>query len=210
MKTKAEPTPIRKRAVQQRAEDTRAAILVEAIELFSSRGFDGVSLRTIEANAGVQRGAIAYHFTSKDGLWRCAIDQVFARFVDRLEPLEATLRDLEPAVRLRTAIAAFVRFSAEVPELSRLMVQEGKQASWRLDYIVDTYMRPRQAWLTELVGTQLDAHTFYFVIGAAKTVFDVEHECRSLFGVDPTSDEFIREHATRLADLIQSAQKRTE
>ena len=51
-------------------------------------------------------------------------------------PLESTLRDLDPVARLRMAIGAFVRFSAEMPELSRLMLQEGKQSSWRLDYIM--------------------------------------------------------------------------
>jgi AcrR family transcriptional regulator len=191
----------RKRAPQQRAEHTREALLSAAIALFSSLGYDGVSLRTLEAHAGVQRGSIAYHFESKQALWKRAIDRVFERFAAHFDPLGATLRDLDPEARLRTAITAFVRLSAEMPELNRLMVQEGKQPSWRLDYLVDTYLRPRVEALSELVGAPLDPHIYYFVIGGAATVFDVEHECRMIFDVDPTSDEFIREHAARLADL---------
>jgi AcrR family transcriptional regulator len=197
----------RKRAPQQRAEHTRAEILRAATALFTSLGFEGVSLRTIEAHAGVQRGAIAYHFESKDELWRRAIDRVFERFAEHFDPLESTLRDLDPVARLRMAIVAFVRFSAEMPELSRLMVQEGKQSSWRLDYIVDTHMRPRIDWLDELLGEPLDPHTYYIVIGASAMVFDVEFECRRAFGIDPTSDEFIRMHAARIADMILLARQ---
>ena len=200
------PTDSRqKRAPQQRAEQTRSVILAAAIELFSSLGFDGVSLRTIEAHAGVQRGAVAYHFESKDALWRQAIDVVFEKFAAHFASLDSTLRDLAPDLRIRMAITAFVRFSAEVPELSRLMVQEGKQSSWRLDYIIDKHMRPGFDRLTEIFGAPLDPHTYYFIIGASSMVFNVEYECRSVFGVDPTTDEFIRDHASRVADLILHA-----
>jgi TetR/AcrR family transcriptional regulator len=198
----------RKRAPQKRAENTRAAVLGAAIELFSSLGYEGVSLRTIEVHAGVQRGAVAYHFGTKEALWRRAIDRVFERFAAHFDPLDGTLRDLDPTARTRATIAAFVRFSAETPELNRLMVHEGKQPSWRLDYIVDTYVRPRRAWLEGVLGAPLDAHAYYAAVGAAAFVFDVEHECRRLFGVDPTGDGFIREHAARVADLLLAAMAR--
>jgi TetR/AcrR family transcriptional regulator len=207
MVTSAESRP-RIRAPQRRAEQTRASVLGAAIELFSSLGFEGVSLRTLEAHAGVQRGAVAYHFGTKDALWRAAVDRVFERFAAHFAPLESTLRDLPRDARVRAAIAAFVRFSAEMPELSRMMVQEGKQASWRLAYLVDRYIRPQLDWLRGVAGFPLDAHTFYAAVGAASVVFDVEHECRRLFGVDPTSDAFIREHAARVADLVLAAARR--
>ena len=198
-------SPRPKRATQQRAEETRRSILRAAIQLFSSLGFDGVSLRTIEAHAGVQRGAVAYHFESKDSLWRETIDFVFEKFAVHFGPLDSTLRDLEPELRIRTAITAFVRFSAEMPELNRLMVQEGKQSSWRLDYIIDTHMKPGVDRLTDMLGFEIDAHTYYLMVGASALVFSVEHECRNVFGVDPTTDEFIRDHASRVADLILQA-----
>lgn len=207
MATAAESRP-RARAPQKRAEQTRSALLEAAVELFSSLGFEGVSLRTLEAHAGVQRGAVTYHFGTKDALWRAAVDRVFERFAATFDPLEATLRDLTAEARLRAAIAAFVRFSAEVPELSRMMVQEGKHSSRRLEYIVDRYVRPQLVWLREVVGFPLDAHTYYAAIGAASVVFDVEHECRRLFGVDPTSDAFIRVHAARVADMILGSARR--
>jgi hypothetical protein len=46
------------------------------------------------------------------------------------------------------------------------------------------------------------------VIGASAMVFDVEFECRRAFGIDPTTDEFIRMHAARIVDMTFSPDKK--
>ena len=48
----------------------RDRLLAEAMRLFGERGFDAVSTREICAAAGVNPGAIHYHFGDKDGLYR--------------------------------------------------------------------------------------------------------------------------------------------
>ncbi|MBZ5497128.1 MAG: TetR family transcriptional regulator [Acidobacteriia bacterium] len=60
--------------------DTKTRILDAAERLLSERGFAATSLRGITAAAGVNLGAVNYHFRSKEAL----IHSVFAR---RLEPL---------------------------------------------------------------------------------------------------------------------------
>jgi AcrR family transcriptional regulator len=69
---------------------TKDRILDAAERLFAEHGFDGVSLRTIIAEAGVNLAAVHYHFHSKEAL----LDAVFARRVaplnqERLARLEA-------------------------------------------------------------------------------------------------------------------------
>lgn len=59
---------------------TRTLILDTAERLFGEKGVDGTSVRDITREAGVNLGAINYHFGSKDSL----IVEVFMR---RLEPL---------------------------------------------------------------------------------------------------------------------------
>lgn len=59
---------------------TKDRILDAAERLFAEHGFDGVSLRTIIAEAGVNLAAVHYHFHSKEAL----LDAVFAR---RVAPL---------------------------------------------------------------------------------------------------------------------------
>ena len=193
------------RAPQKRAEETRETLIAMAIERFSSMGYDGVSVRALESDAGVQRGAVAYHFDNKETLWKRAVDRIAERFAKQFAPLEPIIRDLDPEDGLRAGIAAFVRFSAEQPELNRLMVQEGRHDSWRLEYIVDTFVAQRRDWLKDVFGMLSDPHLYYILIGSAAFVFDVEHECRRLFDVDPTTDEFIREHAARVADMTIAA-----
>ena len=43
----------------------------------------------------------------------------------------------------RESIREFVRFSAEYPEFFWLMVDEGKNADERLDWLITTHLRPR-------------------------------------------------------------------
>ncbi|MFQ5655535.1 MAG: TetR/AcrR family transcriptional regulator [Planctomycetota bacterium] len=60
--------------------DTKDRILDAAERCFAEAGFNGTSLRTVTARAGVNLAAVHYHFGSKDGLFQA----VFCR---RLGPL---------------------------------------------------------------------------------------------------------------------------
>jgi AcrR family transcriptional regulator len=58
----------------------RDRLIVTAMALFAERGYDGVTIRDIAADAKVSIGLIKHHFGSKDGL-RDAVDAYFlARF----------------------------------------------------------------------------------------------------------------------------------
>lgn len=48
-----------------KGEETREKILLEAIDLFSTQGFDQVSLKMIGDNIGISQSAVAQHFGSK-------------------------------------------------------------------------------------------------------------------------------------------------
>jgi AcrR family transcriptional regulator len=81
----------------------RERLLREAARLFADRGVDGVPTREICAAAGVNPGAIHYHFGDKDGLYA--------------EVLRLPARDLnqqlagfdDPALGLHEAICRFLR-----------------------------------------------------------------------------------------------------
>ena len=196
---------VRQRATQQRAEETREAILEAGVELFSAQGFEGTSVRAIEIAAETKRGLVAYHFGDKEALWRAVADRVFAD----LPVVSNDVREVVQALDLRAQVTAylthFIQYSAAHPEVSRLIIQEGKAHSWRLEYLIDHYVRPRLEFFRELVGQEIDAHTLYIFIGAATLVFDVEAECENLFGFNPRNEEFVREHARRLTELMLGA-----
>lgn len=90
---------------------TRERLMRAAERLFAQRGVDGVSIRDITNDAGVNSAAIHYHFGSKAGLvqaildWRAAeVGRRRARWLARLEAAPApTLRDVVEALVVPTA-----------------------------------------------------------------------------------------------------------
>jgi AcrR family transcriptional regulator len=88
---------------------TREALMDAGEELFATFGVEGVSLRSIEAAAGVSPAVLNYHFHSKDGLLEAIItrrgETVAKRMTELLDALEArsrrpTPRDVVKAIAL--------------------------------------------------------------------------------------------------------------
>jgi TetR/AcrR family transcriptional regulator len=195
-------------ARQRQREATRERILEAAVAAFAEKGFLGASTREIARRAGTNQGLITYHFRSKDELWRAAADSIFdelgRQLTERLGALEVT----DPRERAREAIRAYVRFAAAHPELFRLMVDEGKVADDRMNWLVDVHLRPRfEAIARGMVETagfdeSLLPHAFYALAGAASLIFAVAPECRRLTGLDPETAEAVETHAEFVARLL--------
>ena len=176
--------------------------------IFSTGGFDAVSVRQLEEAAGVKRGLVAYHFGDKDQLWRAA-GQLFSALMEDFVSRVSTLVDVAPTEAARAMVRAFVRYSAAHPELNRLMMQECTSDSWRVTCIVDEHIRPMLENLAQtlpeaaqLLWGDRDAHRYYLFIGAGAFVFSAEQECQRLFGTDPRTERFVDGHARQVADLL--------
>ncbi|WP_327354429.1 ScbR family autoregulator-binding transcription factor [Streptomyces sp. NBC_01304] len=59
---------------QERAEQTRRALLHAAAEVFDEFGYAGASITRILKRAGVTAGALYFHFGSKEGLARAVMN----------------------------------------------------------------------------------------------------------------------------------------
>lgn len=104
----------RPKADRRRAPETGARILDAAEMLFSWRGFYGVSLREIAAEAGVQLALTHYHFGSKESLFSAVIERRAADHAARIEAalvdaktVEGSRRERREAI-LRALIATIV------------------------------------------------------------------------------------------------------
>ena len=197
------------RRQQQRARETRTALLQTAIGAFSTQGFESISVRQLEETAGVKRGLVAYHFGDKEQLWRAAVAQLFAALVEEFMGRVNTLVDVAPVEAARAMVRAFVRYSAAYPAVNRLMMQECTSDSWRVGCIVDEHIRPMLDALfrtlpeaAALLWGDRDPHRYYLLIGAGAFVFSAEQECLRLFATDPRREEFVERHADLVADLL--------
>src|SRR6201986_2206659 len=115
-------------------------ILRAALHAFAEHGYEGMSLRTLNAEMGLSRGTINQRFGSKEQLWYAAVDHEFRRLTDDLnaELQHRTVPD-DDLARVREGIRAFLIASVRRPELVRLMNQEGLHSTSRLDYIMTSF-----------------------------------------------------------------------
>lgn len=116
------PDETSKPAQQERAEQTRKAILQAAIREFSAHGLSGARTEAIAEAAGANKALLYYYFKSKKGLYAAAIEDVSAKVV------EDALAALDPAYSpgerlLRTALNHFDRILTQ-REFQSLLQQE--------------------------------------------------------------------------------------
>src|SRR6201985_623101 len=137
----------RKRAEQQRAIETREAILNAAIADFADRGFDGASIRAIADRLGLQHPLITYHYRTKDILWRAAAEHAFAQIRDEWDAAAQQGSDLSPLARLRQEYATLYRYTVAFPEFHRFMRQETLTNNPRLKWVAGTVIAPLLARL---------------------------------------------------------------
>jgi AcrR family transcriptional regulator len=97
------------REATPRKPNMREAILAAAEELFSTNGFNAVSVRDIAHAAGANPGSVTYHFKTKDGL----LLEIYRRHCGpmnhrRSELLEAAKRVRDLQDRLEAIVRAYV------------------------------------------------------------------------------------------------------
>jgi TetR/AcrR family transcriptional regulator len=188
----------------QQREQTRARILESALTVFSNRGFAAAGTREIAQRAGVNQGLIRYHFKTKANLWREAATLIFTEAREHIA--DRVLSNPDPDVKRlqRNLVKAYVSFVARRPELIRFMVEEGKQPSARVRWLVDTHLKPlyERFPLGQEHAASLKPHFFYAMTGAAALIFSVRPVCKRLTGLDPIEPDVIDAHADFVARLL--------
>jgi AcrR family transcriptional regulator len=99
--------------------DTPSRLVSAAITLFSQNGYDGTSVRAITAEAGVNLGAITYHFGSKEALYDAALESV-TRPILKLVGEAAGSTD-PPLLRIERLVRLFFQYLTEHPESPNLI-----------------------------------------------------------------------------------------
>ncbi|GAA1024322.1 MULTISPECIES: ScbR family autoregulator-binding transcription factor [Amycolatopsis] len=109
-------------ARQERAEQTRNAILDAAASRFDAVGFLGASLSDILAEAGVTKGALYFHFKSKEELADALINEQFTVW-DPLADIESP--GLQTVIDLTQNMGHSLRKDVRVRASIRLVIEQG-------------------------------------------------------------------------------------
>ena len=214
-KSRSRPAPRTNRAVrrpQQRSLDTRDRLVEAALETFATHGFDGATTREIAQLAGVALAALPYHFTTKEALWRAAADRIFGLLGDTFRRRLAGLEGVDLPTRLRLILRDFVRFQAAHPELHRFMIHEGVRKSPRLEWLVETHIRPIYDFVRAMIeAAQAEGtappigrpeHLHYMLIGAASSVYALAAEFELLSGSPANEEALVADHIAALERMF--------
>lgn len=197
--------PARKQ--QQRSVVTQQKLLDAAIEAFSENGFRGTSTREIADRAGVHHPLITYHFRNKDRLWRASVDRIFREFSAKLVATISEVSELDPKARAAALIRCYVNHSSSHPALHKIILQESSAPSDRLDWLIETHLRPMyEVWVKSLVELQEmgvappgDPALLYNIVRvSAGGLLALKLEVKGTTGIDLGDKERIDE----LADMI--------
>ena len=75
------------RKTKEEAEKTRARILASALSLFVKKGYERTTFTDIAARLKMTKGAVYWHFESKEALLVALVQEMLAKFQRQLEEL---------------------------------------------------------------------------------------------------------------------------
>lgn len=195
--------------------DGKERILLAALTEFAAKGFDGASTTAIARRSGVTQPLIHYHFGSKEGVWRATVDDLFARLGREFQA--AVLANPPGQGNARATFLAlireFVRFCGKYPQFPRLLYLELPVESARSAWLLGTWVRPMVTQIIALHSQFADhsgmkdlpvGHLMAILTGAAATPFALGTFMQDAYGMDPSSEKMIEQHAETLASLLEN------
>nr|WP_271209855.1 ScbR family autoregulator-binding transcription factor [Rhodococcus wratislaviensis] len=157
---------------QQRAVATRAQIVRGAAEMFDKSGFEGASLSEIIGASGMTKGALYFHFSSKEELARhiiaeqhrisiAAVEAIAAQDASALEQIVMLCHEMARQIVEDPVVRAGIRITLE------LSADDRGPAGPYLDWITAAQTLATRAIAEGDLLDTIDPPTFArFVIGA--------------------------------------------
>jgi len=96
---------------------SKDSIVAKALELFSTKGYDGTSMEDIAKAVGIKKASIYAHFPGKEQIFTAAMQSV----IDEYEAFTRTLTRMdegeEPTRKLRDLFVRYVKYSCDNPKM---------------------------------------------------------------------------------------------
>lgn len=189
--------------------DTAGRILAAGIDEFGRLGFAGASTSRIVEAAGCNVRMLYHYYSSKEGLYRAALERVYAdlRRAERMLGFE----ERDPRDGLARFVAFTFDYMLEHPEFPRMMrvenLNEGRVVR-TMPEIFDA-SRPLMTRLAGLVEAGIEQgvfrrrvapeHLYLSILGLSFVHISNQHTAAALLGLDFDAAEFL---AVRRAEAI--------
>lgn len=133
------------RRAKEEAEKTRTRILASALALFAKKGYEHTTFTDIAARLKMTKGAVYWHFASKEALLMALVDEMLEKFdrqISQLMPAEELTFPAVAAMMVKNAgqISADVKGTA----FFLLMHEQIQWSSANMDTVREDLMRNKR------------------------------------------------------------------
>jgi AcrR family transcriptional regulator len=159
--------------------ETHDRLLEAAARLFAARGFKDVTVREICRAARANVAAVNYHCRGKEGLYREVLRQAIETMQATTEAARQAGQHGSPEQKLRAYIRVFLQRTSQGRDswIHQLMMQEMADPTSALDLVFDNVIRPRLAYLSEIVAEMLDRPVQHDAV--LRCVLSIQSQCHA-------------------------------
>jgi AcrR family transcriptional regulator len=200
------PKPLARAAETDAA--TRDRLLAVGTKLFAERGFAGVTVRDVCAEANANVAAINYHFAGKEGLYMEVLRTAVRIMSGTTDEIKRVGAGRPPEEQLTTFVRTFLEriVASRDGWIHRLMLQEMREPTPGLDLVIQEVIGPRFTYLRGVVARLLDCDDLddRRVIACASSVQSqlmvvLKNPVAIKLGLPPLTTEDIPEIASHIA-----------
>jgi AcrR family transcriptional regulator len=141
-------------------KNSKEAIVQAAIELFTTKGYTGTSLRDIAKRANINIATISYYFQNKNGLLEYCLTMFFEQYLSKFEE-GFTLIDQGATVCLKHISSELLHYLSDHILLSSFVFREMSLDSQVVREIMSTYFTKEKYYLQKIFENGIAGNEFY-------------------------------------------------
>lgn len=199
---------------------SKAAVVHAALKLFNMSGYDGTSVRSIAAEAGVNVALVSYYFGGKQGLLEYLMSAFFEGYLREMETavVNHDLKDDAASVRLVAIADRLIRYQQNYFYLSCFAHREMTLDNQLVRELMSTYLMKEKYLLGTLLETivpnaKTDPLGLSFAVLQYHEMivlpFTQPQFLRHVFFLRPESRDFRRAYLKQIAGWASRFDRRT-
>ena len=191
---------------------TKSKLLEAAITVFGTQGYSGGSVRQIADLANTNIGAIKYHYSSKEQLWKDVVNHLFEKLSNFVMKDVKLWPQMSPRDRVVNSTRNYIYFCAAHPELNRIILSEtinnGDRLNWLAENHVRQFFERSMAWMAiaqdnGVYPRDISVLNLVFIAtAAAQNLFLMAPLLENSFGINVFENTQIEKHVNAVVRLL--------